>query len=503
MDHYVESQRDQIENGIIYNGQRNISVKQFFEELAEQKKRFTDHYNKYHNKIEQVLSKHRYKFDEKKIKEEIREISTRPEDEAFVIDVYCYLKEAINKDSRRALDHYRKLFYDDIENFYGSDYAIELALGLEGVDEYYGCRTENEYDTLISDLKHHAEYTNAVLIVGETGTGKQLIAQTIHTISKRRKGPFVEINCAAIPESLMESELFGVEEGYPGLQSPIGLIGKIELANNGVLFLDELGKSTKNIQSKILKVIDDNKIFRIGSQDCKFINVQFIAAVHPDDLNDRVLSDLKYRFGFPDVIRMKSLNDKLNQFGRRVISVTLERILQKIGMDSNITDQSFRLERGDDYLHLRTDAGSIMIDESCLDMMVNYRYEGNYRELENILKMAIRSAMRNKRTLIEKDDFQNVLLPEASPQTKSPDDSPRAYSDINLKDLIPYANQKRADIVRNKILALLKSNSDLKSAFIKEGLPEKEYQNFWKKVTKIMGKGIRDLAKEALCYGKA
>ncbi|MEM5530256.1 sigma 54-interacting transcriptional regulator [Gammaproteobacteria bacterium AS21] len=134
--------------------------------------------------------------------------------------------------------------------------------------------------------------TNAkILIQGETGTGKTLLANTIHKYSKVCDGPFIELNCAAVPESLLESELFGYKPGAFTGASAKGKIGLLEAANNGTLFLDEIGDLPLSLQAKLLKVIAENRFIPVGGTEFKIINFRLISATH-HDLKERVNAGL-------------------------------------------------------------------------------------------------------------------------------------------------------------------------------------------------------------------
>ena len=130
-----------------------------------------------------------------------------------------------------------------------------------------------------------------ILILGASGTGKGLLAKSIHKNSNRRDNPFVEINCAAIPENLLEAELFGFEKGAFSGAAEIGKVGLIELAQGGTLFLDEIGDMPLNLQTKLLKYLDDKQFRRLGGT--KSINVECatISATNRD-LQDRVQNKL-------------------------------------------------------------------------------------------------------------------------------------------------------------------------------------------------------------------
>jgi Transcriptional regulator containing PAS, AAA-type ATPase, and DNA-binding domains len=139
-----------------------------------------------------------------------------------------------------------------------------------------------------------AKTDSNVLITGESGTGKELFAHGIHNASGRYLGPFVEINCAAIPSELFESELFGYEEGsFTGAKKG-GKNGKFELANGGTIFLDEIGDMPMYMQAKLLKVIQDREIERVGGNIIKEINVRIIAATNKN-LEDSIKRKIQGR----------------------------------------------------------------------------------------------------------------------------------------------------------------------------------------------------------------
>ena len=137
--------------------------------------------------------------------------------------------------------------------------------------------------TAISELKHTlervAQSDSTVLIRGESGTGKGLVARIIHNVSTRREGPFVQFNCAALPETLVESELFGHEKGaFTGAagQKP----GRFELADGGTIFLDEVGKISRAVQAKLLRVVEDKQFERVGGTKTLSVDVRIIAATN-------------------------------------------------------------------------------------------------------------------------------------------------------------------------------------------------------------------------------
>lgn len=147
--------------------------------------------------------------------------------------------------------------------------------------------------------KHYAKTESTILITGESGTGKELLAQSIHQVSQRKHAPFVAINCGAFPESLLESELFGYEEGaFTGARKN-GKIGLIEAAHQGTLFLDEIGDLPLHLQTRLLRVLQERQIYRLGATTHRAVNIRVIAATHTNleqlVQQNKFRADLYYR----------------------------------------------------------------------------------------------------------------------------------------------------------------------------------------------------------------
>jgi len=204
-----------------------------------------------------------------------------------------------------------------------------------------------------------------VLITGESGTGKELIARALHAYSRREKGPFVAINCAAIPETLLESELFGHERGaFSGATE--ARPGKFELAHEGVLFLDEIGDMPIVPQSKLLRVLQEHEIYRLGAREPQWVDVRIIAASNQDletlMRSGRFREDLYYRLNVIS-IELPSLRERKSD-----IPILVQHFLHKYGEENAKPD-------------LELAAGA-------LDLMMEYDWPGNVRELENAMERA-------------------------------------------------------------------------------------------------------------------
>ncbi|MBF4692871.1 sigma-54 interaction domain-containing protein [Fusibacter ferrireducens] len=209
--------------------------------------------------------------------------------------------------------------------------------------------------------------TSTVLILGESGTGKELFARAIHQASQRQKKPFVAVNCAAIPEQLLESELFGYEEGaFTGAKKG-GKPGKFQLANKGTLFLDEIGDMPLHLQAKLLRVLQENQVERLGGKTPIAIDVRIIAATN-QDLELKVdegafRKDLYYRLNVIP-ITVPPLRNRKEDIPELVWTM-VRRASQKLGKS----------------------IGSI--EETCFDHLNRYDWPGNVRELENTIEYAV------------------------------------------------------------------------------------------------------------------
>ena len=212
-----------------------------------------------------------------------------------------------------------------------------------------------------------ARHPSTILITGESGTGKELFARAIHRNSNRRERPFVAINCGAIPESLIESELFGYERGSFTGADPRGKIGKFELANNGTIFLDEIGDLPLYMQVKLLRVLQEKKVVKIGSNKSIDIDVRIIAATNKkleEMIEDNTFrEDLYYRLNVIP-IQIPSLRER-----REDIKILSDYFIKKY---SNLLNKIV-----------------IEIDDKIWDKFYDYKWPGNIRELENTIEFMI------------------------------------------------------------------------------------------------------------------
>jgi len=230
-------------------------------------------------------------------------------------------------------------------------------------------------------LSLYAKTESPVLILGATGTGKELFASALHMESHRCDGPFVSINCAAIPQELFESELFGYAGGSFSGARKEGKVGQIELADNGTLFLDEIGDMPMQIQAKLLRVIEDKNVFRLGSTTPHQVDFRLVAATNRD-LADAIKKgvfreDLYYRIGSL-VLTIPTLSDRAEDIPQLI---------------SHFLD---KLKRRD-----------ITFSARAMDALISYSWPGNIRQLRNVVSGVV-SLCRGH--VIELADLPSELL---------------------------------------------------------------------------------------------
>lgn len=225
-----------------------------------------------------------------------------------------------------------------------------------------------------------ADFDANVLLVGETGVGKTMYAEKIHSSSIRKHLPFIEINCAAIPETLLESELFGYEKGAFTGASEKGKLGQIELAAGGTLFLDEISELSLNLQSKLLKVIQDKKILRIGGTTPIEVDFRLITA------SNKNLQEL-----IEDGLFRRDLFYRLN-----VIPIDIPALRNR--REDIHPLASFFLERFNSKYNAKK-----RFDKEVINCFTNYEWPGNVRELENLMERLVLTA--------EADEIQITDIP--------------------------------------------------------------------------------------------
>jgi len=258
-----------------------------------------------------------------------------------------------------------------------------------GIDAIIG--ESNPMFRLKEKIKKIASTKSTVLITGESGTGKELVARAIHTESNRKNKPFIAINCGAIPEALLESELFGYVKGAFSGANPNGRMGKFELANGGVIFLDEIGDMPLYLQVKLLRVLQERTLVRIGSNKLMDLDIRVLAATNIDlkeKINKKMFrEDLFYRL---NVIPIEIPN--LKSRGKDILLI-IEKLIKKYNKALG------------KYVHT--------IDAETEKILMSYEWPGNVRELENVVEFMIN--LSDSKGILTKDLLpDNLRLKEKS-----------------------------------------------------------------------------------------
>jgi len=272
---------------------------------------------------------------------------------------------------------------------------------------------------LAAKIKQVAPTNGRVLIMGENGTGKELVARAIHNNSERSSQPFVQVNCAAIPEELIESELFGHEKGaFTGAIASTR--GKFEQANGGTILLDEIGDMSLRTQSKVLRVLEEQQFTRIGGRDTITVDVRVIAATNKDlsveVQEERFRSDLFYRLNVIP-IHVPPLRERVEDISL-LATYFLTRFCQENGK---------REKR---------------ISQEAMDVLRSYGWPGNVRELKNLIE---RLVIMVSSDVIDVSDLPSNLM-------EHPISMPSSMSFLTLKEA-------RNEFEREFILQVLRSNN--------------------------------------------
>ena len=302
--------------------------------------------------------------------------SILPNTEVIIITAYGSIPTAISAMREGAYDYIEKPFCPEraellIEKLVERQKLVEENLSLhQKLEEHY--RFENiitkspKMQQVIEVIKIVAKSNATVLIIGDSGTGKELVARAIHSQSHRRSRPFVAISCTALAESLLESELFGHEKGaFTGAYTQKK--GKFEAANRGSLFLDEIGEMSANIQVHLLRVLEEKEFTRVGGNELIKVDVRIISATNKD-MKKAIASgefreDLYYRLNVVS-IELPPLRER-----REDIPLLAQHFLKKFVIENQKEITGFSPE--------------------ATDFLLKYEWPGNIRELENTIERAV------------------------------------------------------------------------------------------------------------------
>lgn len=285
--------------------------------------------------------------------------------------------------------------------------------------------------------KRYASFKTTILIKGETGVGKEVIARLIHRYSKRSSMPFLTINCGAIPESLLDSELFGYESGAFTGASSKGSVGLFESAHKGTLLLDEVGELSPLLQVKLLRVLQESEVRRIGGSWSKSIDVRIIACTNADLCdsvkNGNFRKDLFFRLNVA-TITIPPLHER-----KADILPLLEYFLHEFC-------KLYGIEK--------------TFDKSALHLITNHKFEGNVRELKNIVESSYITAKNNIITISDLPKYVVDSVPkheyETDRKTTSLPEMLNTYEKEIIINALAYSNS-----IRKAAVMLGVSNSTL------------------------------------------
>ncbi len=280
----------------------------------------------------------------------------------------------LSDDYSRFLDQELKSLTSGLLHSTGAKYTINSLIGNSAA-------MVNLKEKIISA----ARTASTIIVTGETGTGKELVAHAIHDLSSRRKERFIKVNASSFPENLVESELFGYESGsFTGARKE-GKKGKFELANGGTLFIDEINQMPLSVQPKLLRVLQEKELDRIGGEKPILIDVRIIAASNENlkklIKEGRFREDLYYRLNVIE-LEVPPLRDRIEDIGALA--------------------QSFIEE-----LNVQLGLSVVGIDEETLDMLKRHEWKGNVRELRNSIERAMNFATDNTLHIQDFDLLEN------------------------------------------------------------------------------------------------
>jgi transcriptional regulator with GAF, ATPase, and Fis domain/CHASE2 domain-containing sensor protein len=294
--------------------------------------------------------------------------------------------KASGRESSQLIEKINSL-QSDIKKLKGSeDDRSEAEIKIGGrVESFQGIiYASSSIAQVVELIKKAAPTETTILVTGESGTGKELVAKAIHLLSKRKDKNFISVNCAALQDSLLESELFGHERGaFTGAVADRQ--GRFELADNGTIFLDEIGETSENFQAKMLRVLQTGEIEKVGSTKAYKVDVRVVAATNKN------LSEL---------VKKKMFREDLF-YRLNVINIELPPLRER-KEDINILAKSF----------IESEAADMQISIAALQTLNDYNWKGNVRELESVIKRAVIFANSEKRNMIQLTDLPKEIVKE-------------------------------------------------------------------------------------------
>ena len=299
------------------------------------------------------------------------------------------------------------------------------------------CQFENviaqspEMTAVLDQVRKVAPSEANVLLLGESGTGKELIARALHSASARSRGPFVPLDCASLPESLLETELFGHEKGaFTGATS--SRMGMLQVASTGTLFLDEIGNLRPHLQAKLLRILEDRQYRRVGGRELAEVDARFISATNRD---------------LEEMIQEKTFREDLF-YRLRVVTIELPPLRERPA-DVAPLAQSFLMECSD-----RERKGICGISSAAMLVLQNYSWPGNVRELKNAIFRAVSLAESNQVTPL---DLPPELLAAVDPHSQPASRFRQAKQQVVKQFEESYLRQLLADAKGNVSVAARQS----------------------------------------------
>ena len=337
------------------------------------------------------------------------------------------LKES-GKESSQLADKINSL-QNDIKKLKGSEEdRLEAEIKFSGkVEKFYDIvYSSSSMAQVVELVKKAAPTDSTILVAGESGTGKELVAKAIHSLSKRKEKNFIAVNCGALTDSLLESELFGHERGaFTGAVTDRQ--GRFELANGGTIFLDEIGETSENFQVKMLRVLQSGEIEKVGSTKPYTVDIRVVAATNKNLFE--LVKEKKFR---------EDLFYRLN-----VINIELPPLRER-KEDINVLAKSF----------MQSESSDLQISKAALQALNDYSWKGNVRELESVIKRAVIFATSEKRNLIQLMDLPREIVKEAS----------YSFEDLVLESL------RRKNFSHSSIVETAKELGNVNRTMISENL---------------------------------
>lgn len=314
------------------------------------------------------------KMDGMAVLEKAKELS--PETAVIMMTAFASIESAIDAMKKGAVDYIVKPFLNEeirmtLKKILDQKkIMIENAALKQQVSQHMACRdfvaNSDSMMKIIETLEKVIPTKSNIFILGESGTGKGLIAELIHCNSPRRDKPFISINCSAVPEGLLESELFGYKKGaFTGANAD--KLGLITLAHQGTFFLDEIGDMPPNLQAKLLKVLETGEVFPLGDTKPKVVDIRLVSATNVDIENrlkdGRFREDLYWRLNVIE-IQIPPLRERKDD-----VEMLSKHFIGKYAAEHN--------------------KKILGIDKGALSLLIDYQWPGNVRELRNVLERAV------------------------------------------------------------------------------------------------------------------